>query len=239
MSLQDILLGFFAGLAYFIESVFGFGGTVIFLGLSGLAFDFKLALTLAIYCSCTASFVILLQTWRHFSAAHAKRLFLMTLPGVFIGTWLMDILSGPLLLNIFAGLLVAYAAKEILRPEMQPPKSLGALFVTMGGLAQGVFSTGGPFVLMGYKNNFATRTEMKATMAAFFLVCNILRIGQISLAGTATEIYRESLHYWWIALPIAAGVMLGHGLHLKLPEALFQKGIRYGLLLIGISLFFR
>ena len=44
-----IIITSIAGFAYFIESIFGFGGTIIFLGLAGFFIEFDLLLKIAMF----------------------------------------------------------------------------------------------------------------------------------------------------------------------------------------------
>jgi len=44
---NTVVISLIAGLAYGIESIFGFGGTIIFLGISGLLYDFNTLIKMA------------------------------------------------------------------------------------------------------------------------------------------------------------------------------------------------
>lgn len=230
----SLLLPAIALSAYFFESVFGFGGTVIFLGLSGLFFDFREMVQLSMVVSATCSAAILVQTWRHFNRKHYLRVLAFSAPFVIIGTWLIGTLQSVWLLKCFAVLLVAYGLQGLLAPKFTPPRSVTYFFVMLGGLIQGVFTTGGPFILMGYRRFFANKTELKATMAAFFLTANIWRMAQTTLDGTTTLAQLSSS--LWLAVPVVIGVWLGHLVHVKLPEHLFQRGLLASMTAVGVLL---
>ena len=52
-----------ASFAYALESIFGFGGTIIFLGISGLLYDFNSLLKLAMFVAISSGLaVLILQT---------------------------------------------------------------------------------------------------------------------------------------------------------------------------------
>lgn len=87
------LLGLIAFISYFLESIFGFGGTVVFLGLGGLTNDFKEVLLLAIYVALIASGTVIFQQRKEMPWGHLKRLTLPFLPGLVIGTLLIDMLA--------------------------------------------------------------------------------------------------------------------------------------------------
>lgn len=232
MSEHHLLLALIAFVGYCIESIIGFGGTVVFIGLAGLYFDFKDLLYLSMLVSCVSSVTIVAQSARHVAPVQAFRIFMVALPGLVIGTQLISIAQSGLLLKCFGILLVAYSIHGLLYPAYAPSKMFKYLFVAVGGFVQGLFTTGGPFVLMGYRREFSNKTEAKATMAVFFLVCNIYRIGQTLALGHARP--ADFTQWWWMAFPVVAGVIAGHIIHGRLPEKLFQRCVLMGLMGIGI-----
>lgn len=229
-----ILLPLIAAFAYFMESVFGFGGTVIFLGLGGFVLDFKTLLHISMVVSAICSAAILAQTWRHFSGKHFLRIFAVALPFVILGTWLIDALRSLWLLKTFAVLLVVYGLQGLLWPKFKPPRAVSYAFVAGGGLIQGLFTAGGPFILMGYRSFFDNKTQLKATMAAFFLSSNIWRMGQTMFDGSVAP--AQLAQALWLGIPVVAGVWLGHHVHLRLSEQSFQRGLMACMIAAGVIL---
>ncbi len=232
-----VLLPAIAVAGYFFESVFGFGGTVIFLGLSGLFFDFRDMVQVSMVVSATCSTAILVQTWRHFNRRHYLRVLAFCAPFVIIGTWLIGALQSIWLLKCFAVLLIAYGLQGLLAPKFTPPRAVTYFFVMLGGFIQGLFTTGGPFILMGYRRFFANKTELKATMAAFFLTANLWRMAQTIADGTATP--QQLGASLWLCIPVIIGVWLGHLVHVKLSEQLFQRGLLASMTAVGLLLLFK
>lgn len=230
----SLLLAIIAFTGYFFESVFGFGGTVIFLGLAGLFFDFKLMVQVSMVVSATCSAAILLQTWRHFNRGHFIRIMAVSLPFIILGTAMIGVLQSTWLLKAFAVLLIAYGAQGLLLPSFAPPRSVSYFFVALGGLIQGVFTTGGPFILMGYRRFFADKTELKATMAAFFLTANLWRMGQTVWEGTVAP--AQLAASLWLAGPVIVAVLAGHYVHVRLSEKLFQRGLLAAMTAVGVLL---
>lgn len=232
-----LLLPLIAATGYFFESVFGFGGTVIFLGLSGLLFDFRDMVQVSMVVSATCSITILVQTWRHFNRRHYLRVLAVCAPFVVLGTWLIGAVQVAWLLNCFALLLIGYGLQGLIVPKFTPPRSVAYFFVMLGGLVQGAFTTGGPFILMGYRRFFADKTELKATMAAFFLTANLWRMAQTMLDGTVTPAQLSSS--LWLSIPVIIGVWLGHIVHVRISEKTFQHGLMIGLTAVGVLLLFK
>ena len=61
--------------AYAIESIFGFGGTIIFLGISGFFFDFNSLLKLAMIVGLSSGLAVLIQSYKYVSLNHLIKIF--------------------------------------------------------------------------------------------------------------------------------------------------------------------
>ena len=58
--------------------------------------------------------------------------------------------------------------------DFVPIQFLKNFFVILGGFIQGIYTIGGPFVLMGYKDYFSSKQELRSTMAGYFFIINTL-----------------------------------------------------------------
>lgn len=234
---MDILLGFFAFLSYFLESIFGFGGTIVFLGAGGLFYDFKEVLLLGIYVALVASGTIIFQQRRELPMQHLKRLALPTIPGLIIGTLLIDVLANVWLLKFFALVMVGYGLQSLFYPGFEPPRLFRRVCIVFGGFIQGLFSCGGPFVLMGYRHEFKHKSDIRITMAVFFFLTNLWKLIQNGVTtGSALPVVAE---YWWTALPVIAAMYAGYAVHKRISEKQFAIGMTAGITLIGIFLLCR
>ena len=227
-----ITITFIAGFAYFIESIFGFGGTIIFLGIAGFFIDFDLLLKIAMFLGLSSGFAILVQSYKYVSYKHLKKILLMTIPGAVLGTFLIDYLQVNILLNLFAIILVAYGTLNLINPNFNPHQSVKNTFVYLGGLIQGLFTIGGPFVLMGYKEHFLKKEELRSTMAAYFFIINLIRIIQYFLSGN--NISTIITEYYFTSIVIIFCVWFGYFIHIKIPEVIFKKAIVVCITLIGV-----
>lgn len=226
-------LGLIAAISYFIESVFGFGGTVLLLAFGAFHIDFKTLVYISIWASMLCSVFVLLTGWRHFSLGHISRIMLISIPGIILGTWLLGFAPGPMLLTIFAGLMVVYALQGLLLPSRKPPRWLGNALVATGGVVQGLYSTGGPFVVAGYRTRFANKSQLRSTMAAFFLLANALRVTQIWLEGDMA-IFHVLEAYWLVLAGVPLGVWFGHYVHVRISEKYFRIGLLLMILLVSL-----
>jgi uncharacterized protein len=225
-----------ACLAYGIESIFGFGGTIIFLGLSGFFYDFNSLLKLAMIVGLSSGLAVLIQSYKYLSWQHLAKILIMTIPGALLGTLLISSLASEWLVKFFALLLIIYACFNLFLPNILIPDILKKVLVILGGFIQGVYTIGGPFVLMGYKDHFSSKQELRSTMAGYFFIINSLRVVfYILLGGSYLEIVAA---YYPIALMVMISVWLGYLVHRKISEVLFKKLIIIAILIIGIIILF-
>ena len=222
--------------AYAIESIFGFGGTIIFLGLSGFFFDFNSLLKLAMIVGLSSGLAVLIQSYKYASLKHLIKILIYTIPGALIGTYFISYFASDILIKIFALILIVYGCFNLFFPEIKFPQFLKSFFVILGGFIQGIYTIGGPFVLMGYKDNFSSKQELRSTMAGYFFIINSLRaIFFVFMGGSYLEIVKI---YYPIALLVMLSVWLGYFIHKQIPEILFKKIIIIAITLIGVLILF-
>tara|TARA_Y100000996_G_C22506199_1_gene636505 strand:+ start:167 stop:880 length:714 start_codon:yes stop_codon:yes gene_type:complete len=221
-----------ASIAYALESIFGFGGTIIFLGISGLIYDFNSLLKLALFVAISSGFAVLIQSYKHLSWGHLSRILIYTIPGALIGTYLITYLASGLLIKLFAIILIIYGFFNLFFPDKVIPNYLKKSLVILGGLIQGIYTIGGPFVLMGYKDSFSSKQELRSTMAGYFFLINLGRVVFLIILG---ESYEDIVFtYYPIAILVIISVWLGYLIHKRIPEILFKKLIIFAITLIGI-----
>ena len=222
--------------AYAIESIFGFGGTIIFLGISGFFFDFNSLLKLAMIVGLSSGLAVLIQSYKYVSLKHLIKILIYTIPGALIGTYFISYFASDVLIKIFALILIVYGCFNLFFPDIRFPQFLKNFFVILGGFIQGIYTIGGPFVLMGYKDYFSSKQELRSTMAGYFFIINSLRaIFFMFLGGSYLEIVKI---YYPIALLVMLSVWLGYFIHKQIPEILFKKLIIIAITLIGVLILF-
>lgn len=226
-----MLIPLAAFVGYFIESIFGFGGTIILLTIVSNFIPIKSVVILALVASVSASSYIILQSKAHINKNLLLRILAISILGVFLGVYLVDVLESEMLFKIFSAILIIYGLYGFFKPDLKFTDWLKKLIIFLGGVAMGLFSTGGPLILMGIRQEFANKQELRATMACYFLTTNIFRFIQLTIQkvefGLSYEIYLVTIALVWFA------IFLGYKLHLKLPEEKFNKGLNFMFALIG------
>ena len=161
-----------------------------------------------------------------------SRILIYTIPGALIGTYLITYLASGLLIKLFAIILIIYGFFNLFFPDKVIPNYLKKSLVILGGLIQGIYTIGGPFVLMGYKDSFSSKQELRSTMAGYFFLINLGRVVFLIILG---ESYEDIVFtYYPIAILVIISVWLGYLIHKRIPEILFKKLIIFAITLIGI-----
>jgi uncharacterized membrane protein YfcA len=225
-------------LCFFIESIFGFGGLVLTYAILSFFVDIKDLIFAGMYIGICASSFVLLSDWSSFSKKMFLRLLPLALVGTIIGVLLFGMFSTEMLLVIFAIFLIIFALRSLLFTKITAlPKTLRNFFVVAGGVMQGIYGTGGPFTLLGVRDEFKNKSELRSTMAMFFITFNLVRIVQLNLQGKFNGEAFFSL--WWIALPLGLVIFAGYKIHLNLNEKFSQQMISIILLIAGVALLVR
>lgn len=219
--------------AYFIESVFGFGGTVLALAAINNFVDIKEAILIVAYAAICSSSFILITGYKHFSLHHLVKIYTYALPGVILGTLIFLWLSPVLLLKFFAIFLIIYSVYALWKPNFEMPPLVSRAILFLSGVIQGIYGTGGPFMLMAYGHELKDKSELRTIVAAFLLFGNVFRLIQMSLMGELDS--AVFYNYWWIAIPIAMAIGLGFILHVNIKDDLFKKGVLGLMLIAGIA----
>ena len=230
-------VAFIVAAAFFVESIFGFGGTL--LSLAGLAFLLPAEhLTMVgLLVALTGATTIFVSSYKSVDWQQLKPLLWLSLPGLLVGTLLVSVVAAWWLFKLFALVLVVYGIQAIAWPKARLPERWSKAAVTLGGVVQGLFATGGPFVLLGWRDKFSSPQVLRATMAAFFCLTNCWRLVQLGLTGQLDS--AVFIGYSWLIGVIFIAVWIGYYVHVRLSAEVFRRGVSALLLLAGVVLLFR
>ena len=218
-----LLIAISFSLGFFVESIIGFGGSLIAYAIAGFFIDIKQMILVALYIATCSSIYILITDHKSFS----KKIFLQSLPicllGTMIGVFIFTRVSSQAVLTSFGALSIILSAKVIFFDDVKFPKPLRTLLLLIGGVSQGLFGIGGPFIANSLKNEFKSKSEMRTTMATFFIALNILRFAQLSLNNELH--YEQFKDIWWVIAPVFVAIYFGFKAHLRISETFFKKMI--------------
>jgi len=134
----------------------------------------------------------------------------------------------------FGVLVVVLAALELAR--LRPTRGARGL-LALGGIAHGLFGTGGPLVVYVVRRRVADPGAFRATLAVLWIVLDAALIIRFAAAGAYD---RDTLAVLGLlALALAPGLALGERLHAALPPERFARAAWLVLLAAGAALALR
>jgi uncharacterized membrane protein YfcA len=231
------LIGLIFCIGFFVESIIGFGGTLVAFAILGFFIDIKELILMAIYVATCASIFVVASDYKQFSKTIFLKSFPFCLMGTIIGVVFFVHNNSQIIIFAFGLFLLFLAAKTMFFDNVKLPKHFSNLVLTIGGISQGVFGIGGPFFAIALKDKFKNKSEMRATLAMFFITFNLIRICQFSFQDALT--FDIFFKLWWIAAPLAVAIHLGHLVHKKLSEGAFKKIVAILATFSGIEFLFK
>jgi len=225
-------IGFIVGAL--VESIFGFGSTIIAYLIIGLFIDFKTAIWLGVLIATLTSAFVFLTGIKNLSKKDLFYILLPAIPGLIIGSFLLDYVNSEILLKIFGILIISFTLYDFLKPKI--PKFLERFLLLINGFIHGFIGTGGPIPVTIMKNKM-DKSALRTTFALYFVILDVMRIVQYYLQNTFN--FSETFQYWWLVIAILIVVILGHKIHLNISTKLFKQGISVILLIAGIYFIFK
>lgn len=231
--LIPILIATFFSIGFFVESIIGFGGGLIAYSFLGFFLDIKEIVIAGLYIGTCSSVYIAYTDFKSFN----KEILIKSLPFCLIGTvtgvYIFSSLDSSALSIIFGLLLVFLASKLIFFDHITIPRILKKKLLIIGGISQGAFGVGGPFFVNALKKDFKNKSELRSTMAMFFVIFNIVRFLQLTISGNMkTDLI---VKIWWVIIPIFIAIKFGHKVHMKSSEKFIKNMIALFTMLGGLK----
>ena len=174
--------------AYTVQAIAGFAGNVFVMPvgvhLFGMAPSVAILNALGFFsCGMLALMNIRSVAWREFA-----RIIAVMLAFFFVGTWLNAVIPLPALMKIFGVVVIGIGLKFLLFPSQKfMPGWALFLVLALAGLIQGMFVSGGPFLvlyaLQRIKDKDAFRSTLSLTWAVLNLIYAVMSFSQGSFTG--------------------------------------------------------
>lgn len=235
------LLGAVVVFAQTVETVTGFGGTVLSLSLGAHLLTIERLVVSLVLVN------VVQNTWlvaRGFRYLRLRLLLTRILPmcgiGLAAGTLLFHKLGASGLKPVLGGFVVVIAVLELtrlFRSSRQPaPLSTvaAAALLVGGGIFHGLFASGGPLVVYFASREMPEKHAFRATLSLLWLILNSILIVSYGVGG---RLDRSAFMLSAAILPaLVLGIALGELVHRKVDELKFRKIVQGVLLLTGVFL---
>ncbi len=232
MSLALLIATSFS-LGFFVESIVGFGGGLIAYSILGFFIDLKEMVIAGLYIGTCSSGYIAYSGYKSFDKKSFTSLVPFCLLGTVLGVFIFSKFSSEILSFIFGILLILLAIKTTFFDKLIFPEFFKKKLFFIGGVSQGAFGIGGPFLVNALKNDFKDKSALRSTMAMTFFVFNLVRLFQLGLQHQLKAEFFANI--WWTIIPVFFAIQIGYRVHLRISEVFFKKLIGLLTLFAGLK----
>lgn len=226
-----------------LEGITGFGSTVLALPFLNVTLGLRSAVQLLCVLSWGMALYIVARSWKHIVWKEFLFIVLWAGLGMPVGIWLFDKMPSGILCILLGTFMTATGIRgEIVTLKNPAPSSASQVaarnflmraLLFAGGIIQGAFGTGGPFVVIYSSKALPDKRVFRVTLSLLWLSMNSVRLLNWGVSG---ELWNRTLgtHLLWGFPVMLAGVVLGDYLHNKVSEHHFKVGVYATLIIAGI-----
>jgi uncharacterized membrane protein YfcA len=225
--------------AFATEGAIGFGGTVLAASLGAQLVPLDVLLPAFVILNLVLSSWLLGRgrdaiAWRVLGREIAPPV----AAGAAIGLALFHLPGQAWLILAFSAFVILLALFQLVKPA---EGELGRLpriaLLVLGGIAHGLFGTGGPMIVYVARRRLPDKRAFRATLAVLWLVLNIALVINFASAGLYVAPVDDAVIV--LALTILPGLVLGDRIHHKLDAHRFERAVWLLLLAAGLALAIR
>lgn len=220
----------------FVQALVGFGGTLLSMPLGillkGLALT-KPVLTIAAWIT---GVVVLATEYKYIQWREFLKMTAVMAVSVLIGLWATGRVQLNFLLIIYALVVAGVGFKKLFFPSTKEASPVVQnICLAIAGLMQGLFVSGGSFLVVYAVARLKEKREFRATVNAVWAFINLIMIATYAVSGSLTRdvITMSALS----VIPTLIAIWLGGLLTKKVNQATFLKVIYVVLIISGIVLF--
>lgn len=229
-----ISITFFLG--FIVESIVGFGGTLLAYAFLLFFFDVKELIITTIILPILASLIIISSDIKNVAFKTLLKFIPLCILGVVFGIWLFEHLKSGIIIKLLASFLVMFGFYNIFFKEIKTGKKTSQILMFVSGIIHGIIGVAGPLFIIAMKSSFKNKSELRSTMAVLFIIINLIRIFQLATFTKEFDIFFVNV----IAIiPMWIGIIIGHKIHKKMTDKSFDKMLSIFFIISGILLFFR
>ena len=218
-------------IAFTIQSLTGFGGPLIAMPLGISTVGLAVAKPIVTFCAWFSAAVVAFRNRKDIVYRELFRMSGAMLVFMIAGLWLFK--NGQMkFLQVIYGIIVMCIGfkKLFFPPKKAMPKALVILSICLAGVMQGLFVSGGSFLVIYAVNAIPEKQQFRATLSGVWAVVNILLLVSYAIDGSFTP---DVLSLSALSLiPLVAAIVCGSLLAGKLNQKTFLK-VAYILLVIS------
>ncbi len=236
-----ILLTIILVVAHIVETVTGFGATIMALSLGAHLVEVEVLVVALVLVAWIQSVWIVARGFRHIRwDLLLTRILPFCALGFPLGVWCFRSLGGEALKLVLGAFVVVVSSMEIYRlfrgggDVKKLPPAVGMGLLGGGGFFHGLFASGGPMVVYYASREIQEKSSFRATLSVLWLSLNTVLIISYAFFGRLMGEPTKLALYFLPAL--AFGILVGEILHYRVNELAFRKLVQIALFLTGVSL---
>ena len=229
------LLGWVVLITHFLEGITGFGCTVLALPFAILLVGTKQAVPVLLFLALLLAAYIVAIDWKRIVWREFLKIVCFVGLGLPVGIFAFGHLNETARRYILGVFMIAVAARGLLSYVVRlnenrlPGWALNGLLVA-GGFIHGVFSSGGPLVVIYAKKVLPDKSNFRATISMLWLSLNSVMLAQNVVSGRMTARIWEIIA---VCLPfLLGGALAGNWAHRHIQDKYFSQLV-YGVLLVS------
>jgi uncharacterized protein len=158
--------------------------------------------------------------------------------GAAVGLALFHLPGQAWLILAFSAFVIGLAIFQLVKPaEGSLARAPRIALLVIGGIAHGLFGTGGPMIVYVVRRRLPDKRAFRATLAVLWLVLNIALVINFASAGLYVAPVDDVVLV--LAVTIVPGLVLGDFIHHKLDAQRFERAVWLLLLAAGLALAIR
>lgn len=235
-----LMLGCVVLLTHFLEGITGFGCTVLALPFAIMLLGTQQAVPVLLFLALLlAAYIVWIDrrriVWRVFA-----RIILLVGIGLPFGMFTFGHVDERVLRWILGVFMVVVAGRGLLSfvirfDENRLPKWVLNLLLVAGGFIHGVFSSGGPLVVIYARHALRDKSHFRATISLLWLSLNTVMLVQGLISGRMTA---EIWKIIGVCLPfVLVGAAAGNWAHRHIKDRYFSQIVYSVLLVSGLFMF--
>ena len=229
--LKTLLCGLTVLATHLIEGITGFGSTVLALPFLTPLVGIRNAIPMLCVLNCVMAAYLVCRSWRSISWREFGFIALWVASGLPVGLALYAFLPAHVLCAVLGAAMIVIGAdgvRKCRKRSADPAAPAGAkrsvlmrALLFCGGMIQGAFGSGGPFIVIYAAKALPEKSLFRVTLSLLWLVTNSARFAVWIVQGTVWD--RETFALTLAALPfMVAGVLIGDFLHRRVDEFRFR-----------------
>lgn len=225
-----ILAGLTVFITHALEAVTGFGCTVLAVPFITMLFGVKVGVMVLTVLAWLLALFFVVTKWKQIDFKQYAIIASLMLCGLPLGIYLFKYADLKLLKLILAIFIVSTAALQLLKLSNiiklnKPlPKPLAILLLITGGIVHGMFSSGGPLVVLYATKAIPDKGRFRATLCLLWTTLNTIIIAMYFVGGTLPKpVLQEGLTKLpWMLPFLLAGIFVGEKVHDKVDARTFS-----------------